>query len=51
LSRAVPSSSVSFASISVSFRQQCVIVPEHHALLPKAYTAFTGLLIGHFEVS
>jgi len=21
----------------VSFRQQCVIVPEHHALLPKAY--------------
>jgi hypothetical protein len=23
----------------VSFRQQCMIVPENHALLPKAYDA------------
>jgi len=25
------------SSVSVSFRQQCMIFPENHALLPKAY--------------
>jgi hypothetical protein len=34
--------------LTVSFRQQCMIVPENHALLPKAYRRLVSIWRGGY---